>query len=249
MQIPENEKDFIEHIEDLLQKAINDKLALKALTVGTHGGNIIASAIKPDIKKFNAKEMVAATTSILFISSKATSKISEDTLKYVITYGPSYILVCFLTRNISFGAILERQTVELEGIEPYITDLNELALKLSAIIETSDIDYGDIFSRVKIAIPDARMYAVVTKEGLPIKIQSDSIDEARLAAFMSAIFNINNLVTGENAEFTTVIGEEQSIIIHTLDETRLLAISIPNISNSTDLMKYVVRIKELLKIP
>nr|MDO8109445.1 hypothetical protein [Candidatus Sigynarchaeota archaeon] len=246
MQIPEKNKDFIERIEDILQKALREKLAIKALTVGTHGGNIIASCIKPDIKKFNAKEMVAATTSILFISSKAVTKISDDSLKHVVTYGPSYILTCFLTRNISFGAILERQVVELGGIEAYIDDLNELALKISAIIETSDVEFGDIFSRIKVAIPDATMYAIITKDGLPIKIQSDNVDEARLSAFISAIFNVNNLITGEDAEFTTVIGEEQSTIIHVLDDNRLLAISVPA-GGSSSLMKYIVRIKELIK--
>jgi predicted regulator of Ras-like GTPase activity (Roadblock/LC7/MglB family) len=246
-KIPDSQKDFIERVEDLLDKAIHEKLAIKALSVGTHGGNIIASCIKPDIKKYNAKEMVAATTSILFISSKAASKIAEDNLKHVITYGPTYILVCFLTRNISFGAILDRQVVELEGIDQYVSDLNELALKISAIIETSDINYGDIFSRIKVAIPDANMYAIVTKDGLPIKIQSDNVDEARLSAFISAIHSVNNLITGEDAEFTTVIGESQSIIIHVLDETRLLAISIPA-GISSNLMRYVVRIKELIKI-
>ncbi len=245
-KIPESQKDFIERVEELLDEKIKKGLAIKALSVGTHGGNIVASCIKPDIKKYNAKEMVAATTSILFISSKASSKIAEDNLKHVITYGPTYILACFLTRNISFGAILDRQVVELEGIDQYVLELNELALKISAIIESSDINYGDIFYRIKVAIPDAKMYAIVTKDGLPIKIQSDNIDEARLSAFISAIFNVNNLITGEDAEFTTVIGETQCIIIHVLDEARLLAISIPA-SGSSNLMRYVVRIKELIK--
>nr|MDO8117774.1 hypothetical protein [Candidatus Sigynarchaeota archaeon] len=242
--LKDDEKDFIEKIDELLQKAVKSKLAIKALTVGTHGGNIISSALKPDMG-INPKEMVAATTSMLFISSKAIVKIADDDFRHVVTFGPKYILICFLTRNVSFGAVLERKLVELDGIESYINELNEVALKISAIIETSDVVEGDVFSKIKVAIPDANVYAIVTKEGLPLKIQAEHIDEARIAAFISAIFNVNTLITSEDAEFTTVFGHDQSIIIHVLDEKRLLAISIESGDTST-IMKYIVKIKELL---
>ncbi|MHA1682094.1 MAG: hypothetical protein ACTSUE_14240 [Promethearchaeota archaeon] len=236
--------DFIERIDDMLTKLIDEKLAIKGFTVGSHGGTTITSKFKPDLEII-PKEMVAATTSLLFISRQAASKILDEDLNLVTTFGANYILLCFLTRNITLGVILARNLVELDGIQQYIDDLKEIALRISAIIETSDIEYGDVFSKIKIAIPDAKIYAITTKEGLPIKIQAETLDEARLAAFISAIFNINDLITHEEPEFTTIVGKGESIIIHSIDKARLLAIAVPTGDNQL-LMKYVLRIKSLI---
>jgi predicted regulator of Ras-like GTPase activity (Roadblock/LC7/MglB family) len=244
--IPLNEKDFIERIDESLANYAHDKLAVKAVTIGTHAGNMVSAYVKPDVGiTINGKEMVAATTSILFISSRAIAKISEDKFKYIVNYGPTYILICFLTRNVSVGVILDRNLAELDGIEHFITEIGELALRVSAIIEISDISQSDLFTKIKVEIPDANLIAIITKEGLPIRIQSENLDEARVSAFISAIFGVNALITDEDAEFTTVVGQDQSIIIHRIDNNRLLALSVPSGENST-LMRYVVRIKELI---
>ncbi|MBD3186116.1 hypothetical protein GF325_04750 [Candidatus Bathyarchaeota archaeon] len=242
--LPFENMDFIERIEALLDGLLEQRLAIKGLTIGSHGGTIIASKFRPELD-LTPKEMVAATTSLLFISRQAILKILDEEIKLVTTFGQDYILLGFLTRNITFGIILERNLIELDGIDQYIDDLKEIALRISAIIETSDVEYGDIFSKIKITIPDASIYAITTREGLPIKIQAETLDEARLAAFISAIFNINDLITHEEPEFTTIVGEEQSIIIHSIDKARLLAIAVPTGDNH-QLMKYVLRIKALI---
>jgi predicted regulator of Ras-like GTPase activity (Roadblock/LC7/MglB family) len=221
---------------------MSDMLAIKAVTVGTHGGNILSSKMKDEFQ-LNPKEVVAATTSILFLSSKAITAIARDKDKCVISFGPKYILLSYLTRNISFGVILDRKLVELDGIENYIDKINEIALKISAIVE--DDKQMDLFSKIKVSIPDANMYAITTREGLPIKIQAENLDEARVSAFISAIFNVNNLITGEDAEFTSILGQEQSIIIHALDNHRLLALGVSS-GDSSKIMKYVMKIKELI---
>lgn len=244
---PDDTADFIERIEALLEKAMQHRLAVKGITVGTHAGNVIASRFKTGPGPQNEKEIVAATTSLLFVSSKAMASISQDTFKRVITFGPTSIIACFLTRNVSFAAILDRKLTELDGIDGHVAELVELALRISAIIETSDVTPEDIFTRIKVSIPDAQTYAVITKDGLPLRIQANDVDEARLSAFISAIYNVNEFITGEHGEFTMVTGSEQSIIIHALDENRLLAIAVPSgDADTTALMKYVMRIKELL---
>ncbi|MFX0098246.1 MAG: hypothetical protein ACFFCS_01610 [Candidatus Hodarchaeota archaeon] len=238
------DKDFIERIEEILQKILDERLAIKGIIVGTHGGTIISSIFRESFQ-LNPKEMAAATTSLLFISSKAISKILDDKFKLVTTFSSNYILLCILTRNISFGVILDRKLVELDGIQHYIDEFTETTLRITRIIETSDVSYSDLFTKIQIAIPGASMYAIATKDGLPIKIQSNKLDEARVSAFISAIFNINHLITSEDAEFATVVGDGQSIIIHILDKARILAIGVPSEDNST-LMKYILRIKELI---
>lgn len=242
--INSEDKDFIERIEEILHKILEERLAIKGIIVGTHGGTIISSIFRESFK-LNPKEMAAATTSLLFISSKAISKILDDNFKLVTTFSSNYILLCILTRNISFGVILDRKLVELDGIQNYIDEFTETTLRITRIIETSDVSYSDLFTKVQISIPNATMYAIVTKDGLPIKIQSTKLDEARLSAFISAIFNINHLITSEDAEFATIVGAGQSIIIHVLDKARILAIGVPYEDNST-LMKYILRIKELI---
>ncbi|MHA1792958.1 MAG: hypothetical protein ACTSVI_09970 [Promethearchaeota archaeon] len=242
--IIKEEMDFIEHIESLLDKIMDDSLGIRALAVGSHSGTIITSKFRV-MEDIDPKEMVAATASLLFISKQAVGTLLDEELNMVSTFSPTYIFLSYITRNITFGVVLERNLVDLDGIERYIDNLKETALKISAIIEISDIEYGDAFTKIKVAIPDATAYAIITKEGLPLKIQSEKVDDARLAAFISAIFNVNDLITHEEPEFTTLVGEKNSIIIHTLDNTRLLAVAVPTGDNNT-LMKYILRIKSLV---
>ena len=61
--------------------------------------------------------------------------------------------------------------------------MKQFALKISAFVETSELIKEEIFVAIKRAIPSALMIGIITKDGLPIKIQS-TMPEPMISAMM-----------------------------------------------------------------
>ncbi|MBA7542424.1 hypothetical protein ES705_34745 [subsurface metagenome] len=85
--------------------------------------------------------------------------------------GKKRIILSILTENIALIAYLNREIAELEGLDSYITSLRKFAIQISAFVETSDLIKEEVFVAIKRAIPNALVIAIITKDGLPIKVQ------------------------------------------------------------------------------
>ena len=140
---------------------------------------------------------------------------------------------------------LNRELAELEGLDTYINLLKKLAIQISAIIETSDLIKEEVFVAIKRAIPNALVIAIITKDGLPIKVQA-TMPEPMLSALSSAIYNLAGVLLGSNLEYSIIGGENGSIIIHELDENRILAIAVPE-ADERKLGSYIAKIKSIIK--
>ncbi|MFX1590253.1 MAG: hypothetical protein ACFFC1_19135 [Promethearchaeota archaeon] len=190
-------------------------------------------------------EISAASSSMVFLSSKILSDSLNQKISYNLITGKERIIVSILTENVALMAYLNRQLAELEGLDSYINSLKVFAIQISAIIETSDLIKEEIFVAVKRAIPNALVIAIITKDGLPIKIQS-TMPEPILSAMTSAIYNLAGILLGGGLEYSIIGGENGSIIIHELDETRILAIAVPE-ADERKLGSYIAKIKSLIK--
>ena len=71
-------------------------------------------------------------------------------------------LLSILTSNITMIAYLDRELTDLEGIFNYTKILKEFALKVSAIIETSEIAKEELFVSIKRAIPNTLILAILS---------------------------------------------------------------------------------------
>jgi predicted regulator of Ras-like GTPase activity (Roadblock/LC7/MglB family) len=140
---------------------------------------------------------------------------------------------------------LNRQIADLEGLDVYINNLKRFSMKLSAIIATSNIIREEIFVAIKRAIPNALVIAIITKDGLPIKIQA-TMPEPILSAMTSAIYNLSSVLLEGGLEFSIIGGENGSIIIHELDKTRILAIAVPE-ADEKKLGSYIAKIKTIIE--
>ena len=190
-------------------------------------------------------EISAASSSMVFLSSKILADSLNQKISYNLITGKERIIVSILTENVALMAYLNRQLAELEGLDSYINSLKVFAIQLSAIIETSDLIKEEIFVAVKRAIPNALVIAIITKDGLPIKIQS-TMPEPILSAMTSAIYNLAGILLEGGLEYSIIGGENGSIIIHELDETRILAIAVPE-ADERKLGSYIAKIKSLIK--
>ena len=130
-------------------------------------------------------------------------------------------------------------------MDSYITSLRRFAIKISAFVETSDLIKEEVFVALKRAIPNALVIAIITKDGLPIKVQA-TMPEPILSAMTSAIFNLAGILLEEVLEFSIIGGENGSIIIHELDKSRILAIAVPE-ADERKLGSYIAKIKSIIK--
>jgi len=239
-----NFNDLEIDLTKLIEKEINEKHGILGISVSSHGGTHLASKFKKEIK-MSKTEISAASSSMVFLSSKILHDSLNQKISYNLITGKERIIVSILTENIALMAYLNRQLSELEGLDSYINSLKVFAIQLSAIIETSDLIKEEIFVAVKRAIPNALVIAIITKDGLPIKIQS-TMPEPILSAMTSAIYNLAGILLEEDLEYSIIGGENGSIIIHELDEKRILAIAVPE-ADERKLGSYIVKIKSLIK--
>ncbi len=181
----------------------------------------------------------------MFLSSNISKQLLNQKVKYHTTVAKNKILINALTKNINVSVILDRELTELEGIGLYQKKVMDFAIKISAFIETSDYIKKDIFVEIKRAIPTAISIAIITKSGLPIKIQS-VMPDSMISAITSALFNLTEVLLKKSVEYSYIRSDNGSIIVHQIDEERLLSIAIPE--KSEDLIgSYIARIKEIIK--
>jgi len=244
MSSEDNIKKLNNELSELLEKEINNRKSILGISISTHSGAHVISKLKKDITMTNS-EISAASSSLVFISSKILRDSLNQQISYNLITGRKRIILSILTENIALIAYLSRELAELEGLDSYITFLRRFAMQISAFIETSDLIKEEVFVAIKRAIPNALVIAIITKDGLPIKVQA-TMPEPILSAMTSAIFNLAGILLEEGLEFSIIGGENGSIIIHELDESRILAIAVPE-ADERKLGSYIAKIKSIIK--
>lgn len=231
-------------VYELIEKEIKDDTAILGINVGTHGGTFLGNYFKNDTK-LTKLEITAATSSLLFLSSKTLMGSLMQEMSYNIITGKDKIILSILTENISMISYLNRELAELEGVNHYINKMKQFALQVSAVVETSEIIREEVFVALKRAIPSAIMLGIITKDGLPIKIQS-IMPEPMISAMVSALYNLSDVLLEEGLEYSIIAGNNGSIIIHELDENRILFIAVPE-ADESKLGSFIVKIKTIIK--
>jgi len=231
-------------LAELINKEIKDQKSIIGISISTHGGTHIVSELKEDIK-MTKTEIAAASSSLVFLSSKMLNDSLHQKSSYTLITGKKRIILTILTDHMALISYLDRELAELEGLDFYIRSLRKLAIKMSAIIETSDIIKEEIFVALKRSIPNALVIAIITKDGLPIKVQS-TMPEPILAAMTSAIYNLAGILLDGGLEFSIIGGDHGSIIIHELDESRILAIAVSE-GDDKILRSHIAKIKSIIK--
>ncbi|MFW9875142.1 MAG: hypothetical protein ACFFG0_18715 [Candidatus Thorarchaeota archaeon] len=243
----EDQEKIIKAIEsdvsELIEKELESNSALLGINVGTLEGTKIASIFKKEIK-MTTGEVTAANSSLVFLSSKMLRDSLNQEVSYNLIFSKEKIVLSILTENITIITYLNRELAELEGLDSHIDRLQKLALQISAILETSDILKEEIFKGLKRAIPNTLVLAIITKDGMPIKIQS-TMPEPVLSAMIAALYNLSGVLLESHMEYSIIGGENGSVILHDLDENRVLAIAVPE-SDGRKLGGYIAKIKSII---
>lgn len=231
-------------LSELIDQELEDNSAIIGVNVGTHGGTLMAHKYKKN-PKLTEIEIASATSSLLFLSTQMLAGALNQEVSHNIIAGKTTYLLSVLTDSITMIILLNREIAELEGMTQNVETLKNFALKISAIVETSDFIKEEIFVALKRAIPNASVLAIITKEGLPIKIQS-TMPEPMLSAMVSAIYSLSTVLIEEGLEFSIIAGKNGSIILHELpDRNRILCIAVPE-ADEKKIGKYIVKIKKII---
>lgn len=240
-----NLKTLESDVNKLIKKELEENSSLLGINIGTHGGTPVASGFRDDNRKLTTIEIASATSSLIFLSTKMLRDSLNQQISYNLIAGKNVILVSILTETLTMIAYLNRELAELEGLNEYISRLKEFALQITAIIETSDIIKEEIFVSIKRAIPNALVIAIISKDGLPIKIQS-TMAEPMISAMISALYNLSDVLLEGGLEYSVIAGDAGSIIIHELDNNRILCVAVPE-GDEKKLGSYIARIKAIIK--
>ena len=244
----EDQDKILEEVEsdicELIEKELESASAILGINVGTPEGTKIASIFKKPIK-MTMGEITAANSSLVFLSSKMLKDSLNQDVAYNLITGKDRVVLSILTENTTMITYLNRELAELEGLDSHINRLQKLALQISAIIETSDILKEEIFKGLKRAIPNTLVLAIITKDGLPIKIQS-TMPEPILSAMIAALYNLSGILLESDMEYSIIGGDNGSVIIHDLDENRVLALAVPE-SDGRKLGAYIAKVKAIIK--
>ena len=235
---------FLDEIDNLILKEMDENSPILGISIGTETGQVINSKFKKDIQ-LSVNEIVAASNSLMFLSSNISKQLLNQKVKYHTTVAKNKILINVLTKNINVSVILDRELTELEGIGLYQKKVMDFAIKISAFIETSEYIKKDIFVEIKRAIPTAISIAIITKSGLPIKIQS-VMPDSMISAIASALFNLTDVLLKNSVEYSILTSDNGSIIVHQIDNDRILCVAIPD-RRENQIGKYIAKIKEIIK--
>ncbi len=227
----------------LIEKEMKENSAILGINIGTHGGTFIANSFKQNTN-LSVLEISAAASSLLFLSSKMLNDSLMQEISYNLVTGKEKIIIAVMTENITMISYLNRELADLEGLNLYISKMKQFALKISAFVETSDLIKEEIFVAIKRAIPSALMIGIITKDGIPIKIQS-TMPEPMISAMMSALYNLSDVLLEEDLEYSIIAGNNGSIVVHELDLNRILFIAVPEAVESK-LGAYIAKIKAIV---
>jgi predicted regulator of Ras-like GTPase activity (Roadblock/LC7/MglB family) len=230
-------------ITEIIEKEIETSSAIIGINIGTPEGSKIASVFRKDLD-MSIGEVTAANSSLVFLSSKMLRDSLNQDVSYNLIIGKEKIVLSILAESITMIIYLDRELAELEGIDSHIGRLQKLSLQINAIIETSDIFKEEIFKGLKRAIPNTLVLAIITKDGLPIKVQS-TVPEPILSAMVAALYNLSGVLLESGMEYSIIGGENGSVILHDLDENRILALAVPE-SDERKLGSYIAKIKAII---
>jgi len=230
-------------VSQIIEKELESSSAIMGINIGTPEGTKIASVFKKDLR-MTMGEVTAANSSLVFLSSKMLKDSLNQDVSYNLIIGKEKIVLSILAESITMIIYLNRELAELEGLDSHISRLQKLSLQINAIIETSDILKEEIFKGLKRAIPNTLVLAIITKDGLPIKIQS-TMPEPILSAMVAALYNLSGVLLESGMEYSIIGGENGSVILHDLDENRILALAVPE-SDERKLGSYIAKIKAII---
>ncbi len=242
------EEDLEENIGKLVDEKLEGLSAVKGISIATNLATDIYTKMKDELDGVSSQNLVASATSFQYIAKSLYEYCLSEEIQSTYVTVEKYILLLVIIKKIAATVVLDRQLAELEGMASYKKSIKELVLQINAVIETTDYVGEDPFVSIKRAIPTATLVAIISKEGMPIRVEGDNIQlhEAMIGSQIAALSNSTQVIMNDSMDFSVIEGNAGHIIVVQLDEERILAVSIPEMDQSK-IGTYIAKIKAIVK--
>lgn len=148
------------------------------------------------------------------MSSQVLHGFAKKELDYVLTRSKATVAISVpVGTRMNLAVFVDRDAVELEGIETVVSRVKASSIQLAAIDEVMSYEEGSVLYMVKKEIPEAFMAAVLTIEGMPLDVYP-SLDYVTSAGMLSAVSIIcDKIVKGDENEYSVIVGGDSIIIL------------------------------------
>jgi predicted regulator of Ras-like GTPase activity (Roadblock/LC7/MglB family) len=246
MMVETNEMELMEQIENIIDETMESFVAIKGISIGSSNATNIFTKLKPELKDFSEIELVASSTSFQFIARNLYSYVIDNNLESTYVTVNNYVLLLLIVKEVAAAIILDRALAELESIKQHTEKIKQAIQKIAVFIETSEYLKEDPMVAIKRAIPTAKMIAIVSKEGMPIKIEGNEVHEAMMGSMISALANLTGVILKKPMDYCVMQGKSGHLMVVQFDSERILAISLPP-NEETKIGEYLARIKEIIR--
>ena len=216
---------------------------IHGILVSSLDGNVITFNFK---KEFNSIAVAAGASTLLFISTSALEILGEDrNLEFILSYGRDDLFAVIPGENVVVTTIIDRTIADLRGIDEIISNLKHITLKISGIVEAEEVE-GGLLGILKEKIPESSLIMLLTKEGFPIMTSTFSVELTQTSAMLSAVYNTCYSMLSDDIkflDFSVISGEKDYIIVHRIDDERVVGVVAPKDKKLTTL---VAQIRESL---
>ena len=175
-----DEEEEIAEIMEIIDATMEENVAIKGISIGTEIATSIISKFKPESTEFKENELIASATSFQYISKSLYTHLAKNSMTSTYLSVENQIILMQIVKEVSAAVVLDRRLAEMEGVDTYQQVMDTMLLKISAIIETSEYLREDPLVKVMRAVPSAVYIALISKEGLPIKV----IDNGEIQSVM-----------------------------------------------------------------
>ena len=241
-----DEEEEIAEIMEIIDATMEENVAIKGISIGTEIATSIISKFKPESTEFKENELIASATSFQYISKSLYTHLAKNSMTSTYLSVENQIILMQIVKEVSAAVVLDRRLAEMEGVDTYQQVMDTMLLKISAIIETSEYLREDPLVKVMRAVPSAVYIALISKEGLPIKvIDNGEIQSVMIGSQVAALSNLAQVMMQTMMDYVLVQGKGENILVVQFDADRILCVSFPQ-HEKTNIGQYLARIKEIV---
>ncbi|MEM2573922.1 MAG: hypothetical protein QXF77_05865, partial [Candidatus Jordarchaeales archaeon] len=211
---------------------MNAEKEMKRILEGLVEGAGIRGAIlttKEGFSRMSAGEVdenvAPVIASLSSMSSQVLHGFAKKELDYVLTRSKATVVISVpVGTRMNLAVFVDRDAVELEGIETVVSRVKATSIQLAAIDEVTSYEEGSVLYMVKKEVPEAFMAAVLTIEGMPLDVYP-SLDYVTSAGVLSAVSMVcDKIVKEDENEYSVIVGGDAIIIVYKLPQSRVLAV-------------------------
>jgi predicted regulator of Ras-like GTPase activity (Roadblock/LC7/MglB family) len=228
-------------VQEILQELSRDSAIIGALVTNQEAeplGFIIRG------KGYRQEILNAASAALVSLSKLSFSQMTNEDTNYILGYTDKTLYITIVTESeLILTSLIDRYQMGSTKLEYYFDLLKGTAQQVVGVIGASKYAKKSLIGLVRKEIPEATAIAVVSREGVPISVDS-KFDSALISGLISAFYT-SGTSFAKDLQVSVIVGRSQhSLIMYNVDDTRILAVLIPKGQGSHT---YIPKIRRIIE--